>query len=280
MNRFSAIALVLLAATSANAAEKKLDRTFTVSAGGSLTVDADSASVNVSGAETNQVIVHMSARGADKDLADMTFEAVQSGNGVNVTLRRREKGGWFSWRSWNSEERVEVTVPRRYTINVRTGGGGIELRDTIGSATLKTSGGDIAAKNLDGTIELRTSGGAILADTIRGDVDADTSGGDVRLLRIDGKMRGNTSGGSVECSLVGANREIVATTSGGDIELILPRATTGNLDAATSGGDITADLPILAAVRKEDRLEGSLNGGGATIRARTSGGSIRLRAAD
>lgn len=280
MNRFPAIALVFLAATSAHAAEKKLDRTFTVSPGGLLTVDADSASVKVSGADTNQVTVHMSARGSDKDLADTTFDAVQNGSGVDVTLRRRQKGGWFSWRSWSSEERVEVTVPRHYAINVRTGGGGIELRDTIGAATLKTSGGDIAAKNLAGTLELRTSGGGILADTIRGDVDADTSGGDVRLLRIDGRIRGNTSGGNVQCSLFGANREISATTSGGDIELILPRATSGSLEATTSGGDITADLPILAAVRKEDRLEGSLNGGGAPIRARTSGGSIRIRAVD
>jgi DUF4097 and DUF4098 domain-containing protein YvlB len=280
MNRYSAVAVVLLAASSATAAEKKLDRTFAVAPGGTLTVDADSASVRVSGADTNQVIVHMRARGSDKDLADMKLDAVQSGDGVNVTMRRREKGNWFSWGSWNSEERIEVTVPRRYAISVRTGGGNVDLSDTVGSAVLKTSGGDISAKNLDGKVELRTSGGGIHAETIRGDVDAVTSGGDIRLLRVDGRIKGNTSGGSVRCSLVGANREISARTSGGDIELILPRATTGDLEATTSGGGITSDLPVLAAVRKDDRLEGSLNGGGAAIRAHTSGGSISLRPAD
>jgi DUF4097 and DUF4098 domain-containing protein YvlB len=280
VNRYSAIALVLLVASSAHAAEKKLDRTFTVSPGGSLIVNADSASVRVSGVDTNQVTVHMRAEGSEKDLADTTLEAVQSGDGVNVTLRRTEKGRWFSWRSWSSEERIEVTVPRRYVVNVRTGGGSVDLQDTTGSAKLQTSGGDISAKNLVGNIELRTSGGGIHADSIRGDVDADTSGGDVRLLRIDGRIKGNTSGGSVKCSLVGANREISATTSGGDIEVLVPRATTGNVDATTSGGDVESDLPITATVLKEGRLEGTLNGGGAPIHAHTSGGNVSLRISD
>jgi DUF4097 and DUF4098 domain-containing protein YvlB len=278
VNRYAALVLVLLAAGSAGAAEKTLDRTFKVSPGGSLTVDADAASVHVSGADTDQVTVHMVARGSDKELADTRLDAAQSGNDVSVTLRRQGKGGWLSWRSWSGEQRIQVMVPRRYVISVRTGGGSIELKDTVGTATLKTSGGDITAKNVNGRVELRTSGGGIHADAIRGDLDANTSGGDVRLVRIDGKIKAHTSGGSVRCSLAGANREISATTSGGDIELILPRGTTGNVDASTSGGDVSSDLPIAATVRKDGRLEGSLNGGGPPIYAHTSGGSISLRA--
>ena len=129
----------------------------------------------------------------------------------------------FRGAAGEATQEIQVTVPRRYVINVRTGGGSIDLRDTEGAASLSTSGGDISAKNVTGKVKLRTSGGSILADAIKGDVDADTSGGDVRLLRIDGNIRGNTSGGSVRCSLVGANRGISATTSGGDIELVLPR---------------------------------------------------------
>ena len=283
MKRRSTLALMILAASmasAAGAAEKKLDRTFTVAPGGTLTVDADSASVRVSGADSNQVIVHMSARGPDEDLADTRFEAAQSGSNVNVTLRRQSKARWFSWRSWSGEQRIEVMVPRRYAVSVRTGGGGIELLDTTGSATLKTSGGDITAKNVTGNVEMRTSGGGILADAIRGDVEADTSGGDVRVLRIDGRINANTSGGSVRCSLVGANREISATTSGGDIELILPRGTTGDVKATTSGGSVTSQLPMSKSVSKDGHLEGTLNGGGPPIYAHTSGGSISLRMED
>jgi hypothetical protein len=276
--RQSAAALILLVAPlAAHAAEKNFDRTFNVSPGGTLTIDADGASIKVSGSDSNQVVVRVRAKGSEKDLDQLKFEATQSGDSVDVTLRHREKGSWFSWGSWNSDERIEVTVPRRYAIDAKTGGGNIELADTTGTATLRTSGGNVSAKNLNGDVELRTSGGSILADSIRGAVDADTSGGDVRLMRIDGKIKGNTSGGNVRCSLVGANREISATTSGGSIEIILPKAAAGNVRATTSGGSISSDLSLTASSIKEGRIEGVLNGGGPPIYAHTSGGSISLR---
>ncbi len=280
MTRYSALALVLLAAGSAQAAERTFDRTFTVTPGGSLIVDADAASVRVSGSDSNQVVVHMKFRGSDEELAKMTFDAVQKDGGVTVTMRRKEKGGWFNWGSWHSEGNIEVTVPTRYALDVRTGGGNIDVANTVGPVDAHTSGGDIAAKNLSGNVEVHTSGGGIHVDTVRGDVDADTSGGDVRVLGIDGKIKARTSGGSVRVSLVGANRGVVASTSGGDIELSLPRGASGNVEATTSGGDISSDLPLQTSSQKEGRLSGSLNGGGAPIEAHTSGGSIRLRAAN
>ena len=277
MSRYLAIALVFVVAGSVQAAEKRLDRTFTVAPGGALNVDADGASVHVSGSDTDQVVVHVVARGSDDNLANTQMDAVQKGNGVAVTLKKLKRG-WFWWGNWNSDEEIVVTVPRRYAIEVSTGGGSIELRDTAGTATLRTSGGDVSAKNVTGNVEARTSGGSIHAETIKGDVDANTSGGDVRLLQIDGAIRGKTSGGSVRCSLVGASRGIWVTTSGGDIELSLPKRTTGNVDASTSGGTIKSDLPVTSTQFEETRLVGSINGGGQPIYARTSGGGVSLRA--
>ena len=280
MTRYSAITLVLLAASSAGAAEKTLERTFTVSPGGALIVDADSASVHVSGGDTNQVTVRMSARGSEEDLATMKLDAFQKDDGVTVVMQRPGKKGWFNWGSWNGEGSIEVTVPQRYGIRIRTSGGSVELKDTIGSVKLHTSGGDIVAKNVNGNVEARTSGGGISADTIRGDVDAGTSGGDLRLLHVDGKIRGQTSGGSVKCSLVGINRGISASTSGGSIQLTLPRATTANIEATTSGGGFNSELPVATTVQQDGHVKGSINGGGQRIDVSTSGGGISLRAAD
>jgi DUF4097 and DUF4098 domain-containing protein YvlB len=280
MSRYLAIALVLLAASPAGAADKKIERTFKVSPGGSLMVDADAASVRVSGGDTDQVTVRMSARGPEEELANLKFDAFQKGDDVTVTMKRPGKNGWFNWKSWNGDEQIEVTVPKRFGISIHTGGGNVELTDTTGAAKLGTSGGDIVAKNINGNIELRTSGGGILADTIRGDVDANTSGGDVRLLQIDGKIRGQTSGGNVRCSLVGINRGIYASTSGGDIQLTVPRDTTANLRATTSGGEIDSELPLSTREQRDGHLEGPVNGGGQPIDARTSGGGISLRAAN
>ena len=96
MIRYSAIALIFLAAGSAHAGEKTLDKTFSVAAGGTLTVDADSASVEVAGGDTNQVTVHMRYRASDEELARMVLDAAQKDDGVLVTMRRQEKKSWFS----------------------------------------------------------------------------------------------------------------------------------------------------------------------------------------
>jgi DUF4097 and DUF4098 domain-containing protein YvlB len=279
MTRFLPLALTLLIAGTAQAADKRLDRTFNVSPGGSLVVEADGASIRVSGTDSNQVTVRMRFSGSEKELAAMTMDASVNNNVVTATMRRKKTSGWLNWGSWSNESSIEVTIPKRLEVDARTSGGSIDIQDTVGSVRLNTSGGDISARNLDGTVGLRTSGGSITADTVRGDLDANTSGGDVRLLNIDGKISGRTSGGSVRVSLAGANRGISATTSGGDVELILPRSTSGNVTASTGGGNITTDLPVTTRSMSETRLEGTLNGGGPTIEARTSGGSIRLRPA-
>lgn len=278
MNRYLPVVFSLLFASSAFGAEKTFDRTFSVSPGGSLVVNADSASVEVAGNDTNQVTVRMSARGSTDDLAGVQLDAAQKGDEVVVTMKRQDKKSWFQWGSWNGESRIVVTVPKSHRVRVQTGGGNVELTNTAGDATLKTSGGDIVAKNVNGNVEARTSGGGIRADSIRGDVDADTSGGDVRLMNIDGKIRGNTSGGNVHCSLVGPNRGISATTSGGSIEVRVPRDTAANINATTSGGEVSSELPVTSTNWKEGRVKGTLNGGGQPIDAHTSGGDVSLRA--
>lgn len=276
MIRHLAFALVLVAAGSAQAAERKLDRTFTVSPGGTLTVDADGGEVRVTGSDGNQVVVQVVARGPEDDLADIKMDASQNASGVVVTVKQ-PKRSWLSWSSKEGEENIEVTVPRRYLVNVKTAGGGIELRDTEGAATLNTAGGGIHAKNVTGNIQAKTSGGSIKAESIRGDVDAETSGGEVALLKVDGKIRGRSMGGGVRCSLVGPNRGIYMSTSGGGVEIIVPKGTKGTIDLSTMGGGVHSDITVASTVRKETQLEGTINGGGAEIYGHTMGGGVSLR---
>jgi hypothetical protein len=278
MLRCLIIAFVFTVASCGQAAEKKLDRTFTVAPGGTLLVDAEGSTVRVSGHDGNQVIVHMRARAAEKELAGTRLDAVQTDAGVTVTMHR-DRHNWLLWGNWSQHE-IEVQVPRQYAVEVRTSGGSVELRDTTGIASLRTSGGSISANQVTGNTEMRTSGGSIEAESIQGDVDAATSGGSVRLVRIDGKIRAKTSGGSVHCELAGANRGIAAMTSGGSIEVSLPADTKGSIEATTSGGRVSSDFQVSSSVQERSRLIGTLNGGGEPIYARTSGGSISLRAAN
>jgi len=296
--RYFAYLLIAFSTTTALAAERTLDRTFTVKPGGTLTVSADSADISVIGGDGTQASVHMVAEGSSQgDLDEMTFAAAPSDAGVSVEMRRPERHmGWFDW-GRNIEGHIEVDVPRSYRVELKTSGGGIRIASVAGPSRLKTSGGGLNAKDvrgtldgstsggsirlesIDGEVQVRTSGGSVYASGVRGNIDASSSGGDVRLLQIDGKINARTSGGGVQCELVGSNRGIWASTSGGSIRVTVPRDITGTLDARTSGGGARADLPMSTTRVSDHEISGLINGGGEPIVIRTSGGGITLSAA-
>lgn len=299
MNRNQVLLAVALlsAASAAVAEEKKLDRTFTVTPGGVLTVDADGADVFVSGGDTKTVVVRIEARGTQKELDALKLSAEPSGDGIRVEALRPNERGWLKWGSSHLETHIDVTVPRSYRVEARTSGGDMKLEDVAGPSRLntsggnlevrrvkgdfdgRTSGGDVRIESMAGSVRAHTSGGNVSVSDIQGNVDADTSGGEVRVAKIDGKIAARTSGGNVRCELNGPNRGISASTSGGSVWLTLPKDITGTLDAQSSGGHIDSDFPISTTRWSEHRLGGQINGGGEEIFVRTSGGSITLNAA-
>jgi len=329
--RFVSLLGVCLLACSltAQAAEKRLDRTFTVSPGGRLTIESDGSDLRVEGTSGNQVEVHILVKGSDRVLERMELTAEQSGADVSVTAKRNT-GKWTEFfGSWSQDGKIEVKVPHTYNIDIRTAGGDIIVGQLQGDARAKTSGGDIKVTEVHGPVEMQTSGGDVraeqidgntrlntsggdidvtrvsgdldaktsggyihltdisgrvlartssgnvIASGIRGDSELKTSGGDIRAT-IDGKIAAHTSGGNVTAELVGANRGISVSSSGGDLTVRVPKNTTGQLNASTSGGSVKTELPVTTTEMGEHKMTGTINGGGNEIYAHTSGGSIKF----
>jgi hypothetical protein len=302
----------------AHSAERRYDKTFAVAPGGKLTVDADGSDIIVAGTDADQVVVEIIAKGSRRRLDDMVMSAEQTGNGVAVTAKDHS-GSWLDWIRIGVHDEssvVKVQVPKRYDVDLKTSGGDVKIARLQGEARGKTSGGDVDADDVRGNVTLNTSGGNINIARVEGETELETSGGDVRLLdvtgpikastssgevvaknvrgdvefnssggnirgeKIDGAIRARTSGGDVDLELVGANRGISATSSGGDVVVRMPKSTSGAVDVATSGGSVSSDLPVTATRLSESKLNGTVNGGGEAIRVRTSGGDIKLRARD
>jgi len=322
---------LLACSVAAHAAEKRLDRTFTVAPGGRLTIDADSSDLRVEGTSGNQVEVHILVKGTERWVEHLTLTAEQSGDDVAI-VTKHGSGKWTDWICigiCNFDGRVEVKVPHNYNIDIHTSGGDIVVARLEGDARAKTSGGDIRVSELHGPVEMQTSGGDVraeqiegttrlgtsggdidvtrvtgdldaktsggyihltdiagkvvartssgnvIANGIRGDSELKTSGGDIRAT-IDGKIAAHTSGGNVTAELVGANRGISVSSSGGDLTVRVPKDTTGSLNASTSGGSVRTELPVTTTEMGEHKVTGTINGGGNEIYARTSGGSIKV----
>lgn len=162
----------------------------------------------------------------------------------------------------------------------RTSGGGITLLGGKGPANVHTSGGPIRIKEVAGDVEATTSGGGISIEGNVGRVRARTSGGPIWIKDASGAIDASTSGGGVTASLVGQPKENCRlSTSGGPIDIRLPRDVRVDLDASTSGGAVWTDFPV--PYRDEHHvaeLRAPLNGGGPRLYLHTSGGQIAVHA--
>jgi hypothetical protein len=284
--------LLAIAVSFSCATDKHFEKTFDVSSGGTLRLDTDVGRVSVEGTSASQVSIDATIRGSSRDVEEFEVSAKKSGNDVEVVAGGRSR----RWKFRDLDVRFVVKVPREYNLRLFTSGGDIDVQaikglvrgetsggnvsvsDVEGKVHTETSGGNVRARDIQGDVQMETSGGNVSVRSVKGGVDVETSGGNVEVLDVSGKVRAETSGGNVTVRVTGQNNGIYAETSGGDIDITIGPDIKATLDASTSGGSVYCDFPVTVSGRIDpSRIRGEINGGGKTIHAHTSGGSIRIR---
>ncbi|HVN87502.1 MAG TPA: DUF4097 family beta strand repeat-containing protein [Candidatus Binatia bacterium] len=287
-------------------AVNELDETVSVESGGTLFIDLDRGAVEVASHDANEV--HVDARATGWGAWNFEFDLARRDNDVRVS---GEMGSWLPW-PFGPRVRVRVMVPRPYSVDARTRGGRITLANLAGRIIAETKGGSVQLDGAEGPVTLHTSGGAMRVAQVEGDVRVDTSGGAIEVRQVVGNVLANTSGGPITISGVTgrvaartsggrievreAGEHIDATTSGGSvsvsfvgppsgnletsggsIEARFPASAGATLDAETRGGQVEIEPPFtLDTTPSRHRAQGRVNGGGASLRLRTSGGNIRV----
>ena len=111
-----------------------------------------------------------------------------------------------------------------------------------------------------------------------GDTEVKTSGGKLTLDNIKGRLTGKTSAGSISATLADpVPGDVTLQTSAGSIDVALSSKAAVNVDAKTGMGNIRTEIPMLATKSADDRLQGTLNGGGRSLDLKASVGSITIR---
>ena len=260
---------------------KKIEKTYSVKAGGSLTVVLEFGAIEIQTAEQDEVKVVVTkesklklVKASQEMLAD--FELAFEHEGSDVRIEGVFKHGWKHWRKQLNRLKIHflVTVPRQYNVDLETSSGGISVADLDGDVRAKTSGGSLRFGDITGTVwghtsggnieltscgspvDLKTSGGSVEVVDVAGDVKAKTSGGSLRFGAIKGSIWGETSGGSIKVASCSGGADV--RTSGGSIRL---QSVGRNVNARTSGGSIHAAM--IAQPQRECNLRTS--GGGITV---------------
>ncbi len=281
--------------------EDKVSKSFSVQPGGKLILDSSLGSVEViaSADPTVKIDVLRIARatdekGAKEILQDLDMDFRQAGNEITVEARYRRPRG-FDWGN-RLELKYLIQVPRKFDLDVKTGGGSINVSDLEGNILARTSGGSLHFGQIHGTINGHTSGGSISLDGGTGSVDVDTSGGSIHIGKVGagvkartsggsitldevmGTVRAHTSGGSVTASLTRQPQEdCELSTSGGSIRVRIDPSLNLNLRANCSGGSIRTRIPLtLQGEIDKHKLNAKLNNGGPELYLHTSGGGITI----
>ncbi|MFC2083749.1 DUF4097 domain-containing protein [Bacteroidota bacterium] len=274
---------------------KKLhEKSFSVEFNENLDLEVTSGNVNVDVWDKNEVYVEVYGNRKAEDKIRFSFE--QTDNGVEI-IAKKKGSSFFNWFGIdNIDLKFILKIPSEFNAYINTSGGNVQLKGLTGEIEIKTSGGNVKTKNTEGDCYISTSGGNIellyhtgknnittsggnieLVD-VTGDTEAETSGGDVVLEISDGKVYAGTSGGDVYLDYTGINYGVKLSTSGGDIDLILPDDFRADANLRTSGGDIDCDLPNTKTIKvTSSKFIAELGGGGKSLECKTSGGDITVR---
>lgn len=273
---------------------------FTLSGAGSLNVCTSGGHITVKGSDTDKVRVEMYVKKngrnmlpVDTDLEDFEIDISKSGRKITATAKTNRDSNWKFWRNNNISISFVVYTPLEMSTDLHTSGGHVEASGLSGNQDIATSGGHLDLLRLTGKVTARTSGGHIDISEFEGDMEARTSGGHIDVVNTSGKLRVRTSGGHIELNNVAGTVE--ARTSGGSIDADLSsigqfvdlRTSGGNLnisvpgglglDLELSGSRVQSELKNFSGEVERDQIDGSINGGGPKISARTSGGTVRIK---
>jgi len=284
LNALKPTALLFLISSVAalGATEEKLSHRFSVPPGGTVVVDVDFGSIEVSTNATSEVVVDVwrkigRRKKADEEafLRDNPVEFTQEGNTVTIQSRGKAKWSWSMSGRTQNEAKYTISVPAQFNARLKSGGGGVRVVDLTGDVKARTGGGGLSFARLHGALDGETGGGGVNASDCEGVLNFRTGGGGIEVTGGSGSLEGATGGGSVSVRTFQGAAHV--TTGGGGLTI---ENVGGAVDASTGGGSIGAVLPSELA----DTVKLSTGGGGISVSvpataafnldAKTSGGGV------
>ncbi|HSB29372.1 MAG TPA: DUF4097 family beta strand repeat-containing protein [Pyrinomonadaceae bacterium] len=129
-------------------------------------------------------------------------------------------------------------------------------------------------------LSLETHNGGIAISEVNGRIDFNALNGGVVLRKCGGSVHGTTTNGGLVVELGGDHWDgdtlDVRTTNGG-VSMTVPENYSANLQTGTVNGSISVDFPVTVQGRITKELAVSLGNGGATVKATTTNGGVRIK---
>ena len=219
---FAGLLLGIGTVVGASEYDQTIEKDFRVNTGGKLIVQADRGSIELKSDSGDKIHVRVlrHVKGGSQAQADELFanhEVTFSQDGNTLSVTGRSKKDRVRIRPPSLQVRYEISLPRRFDVDLKTSGGDIRLGELDGSAFTRTSSGAIDLGTISGRVESSNSGGDIVVAHAGGDLVARTSSGGIKVRKASGKVEASNSGGDIRVDEAG--KDVVASTSSGSITL-------------------------------------------------------------
>lgn len=210
--------------------------------GGTIAVDGrQNGGVSVKGWDQNQVLVRARVQTGAPTAADA--EALAKEIRIETSGAKIFASGPENRQDYHWDVSYEVFVPRRADLSIETHNGGIVISE------------------------------------VNGRIDFSATNGGVVLRRVGGTVKGSTTNGGLVIELTGDRWDgetlDVSTTNGG-VVMSIPENYSAHLETGTVNGGISVDFPVAMQERSKE-LAVNLGSGGATVKARTTNGGVRIQ---
>ncbi len=169
-------------------------------------------------------------------------------------------------------------------VRASTGGGGIKIVRAGSAVLAMTAGGPIQVERAAGKVTVKSSAGPIQVNSAN-NVQCESAGGGISLRNISGSLHASTLMGNISAALL-ANHTFAdssLTTGSGDITVFIPSnlgvTIRAENESANSVRRIVSDFPGLPVRLLGTAViaEGPINGGGALLRIKGTGGTIYIK---
>lgn len=212
-------------------------------------------------------------------------------SGAPIAIDGKQNGG-ISVKGW---DQGQVLVRARVQTGAPTAA---EAADLAKQIRIETSGAKIYASGPENRrnyhwdvsyevfvprradLSLETHNGGISISEVNGKIDFNALNGGVVLRKVGGAVRGSTTNGGLVVELSGDRWDgetlDVRTTNGGVI-LSIPENYSAKLETGTVNGSINVDFPVTVQGKINKELAVNLGSGGATVKAVTTNGGVRVK---